>query len=918
MAVGYKGTSPPKLYVTYTLEAIQNVGLKSTEDTDPLDLKNTLVSFSYFIGGDGDTSLTMELTLMNPSVDIESKLFSWYSVIYPNTVAANATGKSEEESLEFAREHANLYVRFGYVSPDANSQSIGEEDIALSHIHKVQLYDMTYNISDKKDRIVTLRLAAPHALDMSIAVEMSEEGNERNILVECEEEGVPKDYHFILSEAIVKLLTNEKCFVVVDLSNDQKEAINDYFKEVLDPARPQIQALLTDPTVQTQRERIEPLEKVPDYLIPIFLRRKYAALELNYKTDTAAPAITNVSGGSKPSLNQVPGVAAEQHPVKVGGWVNNQFSNSAKSTVIGELEFSSDVIQETIVIGDPVNPTSYFTAPLGPFTLATSGGKTSLTLSDLIAIRNSNRFSAQVVQSDGTRRLANSTTRVLSLTVEFTKTFKVSDDPALVEWIDIIIDTYSSRAQRSWQLPATQGDVLTSQQEDSEFVELAQSSPKKKLEETGQPGNYVQFTADNPYKYADKFIEKINTKIMQSKTEESITSRVFNTVSIDVNARPNIDKRVGAPIDWEKDYLYFVGPNSYIKDIARLAGMKKFKSFDIQPENDYNVVSVSTGFNDRQDCIVTDLKWRLNQGSIFMDVLTSPQLNQQLYNVAKRFEGSEYRDVVDDILGLQVKIDFPDLTDSTTDNTMVVQRGIGISPAVRKRNKLLSSRAFAVESVKFALNQASKLVSFEDKYPNTVGAPDVIDWPRWSQRHRQKIPVNPQYLKLIDQVAKDFAWINSMGFMETFFPSVVSSDIDYYIIDGQKKSTPAIKFVSVAPSPLSVLQGQMGVENDEEAILMSAKLRSLNTFRHRIFDIYIETLGIPEMDIPANELESRDFVLWVAEPRVPGTFHWLTGVFNIKEVTHTIDRNGYRTKFRLMNSKKNTIDEIIKKNILLP
>jgi len=53
-------------------------------------------------------------------------------------------------------------------------------------------------------------------------------------------------------------------------------------------------------------------------------------------------------------------------------------------------------------------------------------------------------------------------------------------------------------------------------------------------------------------------------------------------------------------------------------------------------------------------------------------------------------------------------------------------------------------------------------------------------------------------------------------------------------------------------------------------------------------------------------------MLWVHEPRVPGTYHWVTGMYNVIGVTHRIDETGYSTDLRLNRKIPDSADQMIK------
>ena len=87
-------------------------------------------------------------------------------------------------------------------------------------------------------------------------------------------------------------------------------------------------------------------------------------------------------------------------------------------------------------------------------------------------------------------------------------------------------------------------------------------------------------------------------------------------------------------------------------------------------------------------------------------------------------------------------------------------------------------------------------------------------------------------------------------------------------------------------------------------------------FQKLITNVKVTTLGIPEMDIFPHEVMNRSVALWVHEPRVPGTYHWITGMYNIVGMRHLINNQGYSTELRLIRKLPDTADEMISYTLL--
>ena len=66
------------------------------------------------------------------------------------------------------------------------------------------------------------------------------------------------------------------------------------------------------------------------------------------------------------------------------------------------------------------------------------------------------------------------------------------------------------------------------------------------------------------------------------------------------------------------------------------------------------------------------------------------------------------------------------------------------------------------------------------------------------------------------------------------------------------------------------------------------------------------------MDVLAYEIGQRKIGLMVTEPREPGTYHWLTGVYYPIDITHKISPSeGYVTEMELLVSESNTDEEVL-------
>ena len=361
------------------------------------------------------------------------------------------------------------------------------------------------------------------------------------------------------------------------------------------------------------------------------------------------------------------------------------------------------------------------------------------------------------------------------------------------------------------------------------------------------------------------------------------------------------------PVDWDNDTgVFIIGNASLMENVFRFTNIPGvFKSFPIQSklEDGSNTVSLATGFSQRGDNIITSLNWKLKTGSVWHNLRNTPVIQQQIYNVAKRFEDEDYRDVVMALLSLNL------LPQSSTARKLVTDgdAAYGI-PASGLANDvdMVGTEVFPEETVSQALGQAANIADIK---LSTLDSADISD---------------AATKELIEKVRVDLRFILDSELIDVFFPKVSKENMDKVktkvtIINPPKgtieKDVEIFRYVT--GSPLNSLQNVMRADgfdssgNPAHAVLMQSKLRQMSIFKKLITDIRLVTLGIPEMDVWKNEIQNRNVALWVHEPRVPGTFHWITGMYTIMEFNHKLDaRTGYETSFLLAPKLPQDADEI--------
>ena len=149
--------------------------------------------------------------------------------------------------------------------------------------------------------------------------------------------------------------------------------------------------------------------------------------------------------------------------------------------------------------------------------------------------------------------------------------------------------------------------------------------------------------------------------------------------------------------------------------------------------------------------------------------------------------------------------------------------------------------------------------------------------------------------------------------VSTFFPALDVEDStmvkNSLWVDGERMNTRVPTFRKINNTPLSTFvtgssAGDVGAVSQE---LIAGKLEWLNTFSKTIVNAKASVLGIPEMDLIGDEIFNRNIFLEVNEPRNPGEQHWLTGIYNPKDIVHRMDsKGGYMMDMTLVRSSKDT------------
>ena len=108
---------------------------------------------------------------------------------------------------------------------------------------------------------------------------------------------------------------------------------------------------------------------------------------------------------------------------------------------------------------------------------------------------------------------------------------------------------------------------------------------------------------------------------------------------------------------------------------------------------------------------------------------------------------------------------------------------------------------------------------------------------------------------------------------------------------------------------------RLGEDNQRE---LQRKIMDTNFFfteamKQTMWQVELETLGIPELDNPIVEFTQRDIILRVYDSRLStNTPHWLSGAYRMNGISHTLSPSeGYKTKLRLYRSDSNKLTNLM-------
>jgi hypothetical protein len=153
-----------------------------------------------------------------------------------------------------------------------------------------------------------------------------------------------------------------------------------------------------------------------------------------------------------------------------------------------------------------------------------------------------------------------------------------------------------------------------------------------------------------------------------------------------------------------------------------------------------------------------------------------------------------------------------------------------------------------------------------------------------------------------DKLDEDFisnllSILESKTLLDKLFPLNKKSIRSYYKLDGTTvvRETDPLKLTR----EIKIFEGFSKNRNPLDSFIKDTVIAAQN-LSNEAWKVDVVTLGIPELDLPPQELGSRIVVLNVWDERTQ-SLHWLSGVYELIGIAHAIDPSrGYLTKLKLI------------------
>lgn len=892
---GYRNTAPPMVFLDFSRQSLEEIADGNYSNyQDPFDLRETLKDFRYTLTK-GNVPGEVHLTLINPSQQVEERIFSWFASINPRSYTASET-ETEESWADRAAKHALLFLRWGYINPDEN----GEAGNALSHIHEMLIYDIGYEVNDKQDRVVTLHLQNQQDISIRRQAAHKRDGKISIFSVDAETENGKsiREPASILKEMLSKLAAGDGIISYVKFSDQQQAAINDAFdglgRRDLPEGRTAYEMRASDGIVadyggyDTLRLFFQGIDldvsvrgRVEGILSPLLQKaispsQTGGTIVANLAPETAVFDAENASKNNE---------AATIGPIKV----NVNFPGYRTILDDGtEFPTTEESLSEVYLV-NPFRPASFSSGDAVPAFFDGSVDKysTQFTQQDLrLCLERGKVYllpvSRYALYKDFPGALTQSSPGVYEFDPDFYPTLRVA--------IENVRDNFYGQLHQIDEENVPDEDLtqalinFINETEGTSIPPVVDPPEEPPVEKS----KVFCTTASRSQRLID-LLDVLNKNFFET-TGDYIDTAFIQTSVVEVEDREAFTSELpGVDIDWSKDKgVVIVAPIGVINTITR--NLVNITSFDIQAPDNQETVILSTGFSKNKRNIVTDVSYRQTKSGWFQEFYQAPIIVQQLYDIGKRFEQAEYRDTILYFISIGLR--------SAGDDAVTVyenQEPVQESP-ISFEDSVLEEAFAAVQ----------RSLSDNDYIYGDITAQEFRALESESKKN------------IRENFSKDIEFIKSNDLINVFFPqtngTVGTDEARGYVDNGSGNAEETKEervYRVIAPSPLNELFGSE-VSPEKEAILLASKLKSLQDFRSRILNVRLKTLGIPEMDLYTYELNQRKIGLLVAEPRVPGTYHWLTGVYYPIDITHRISPSeGYITEIELRVTETNTADELL-------
>lgn len=166
--------------------------------------------------------------------------------------------------------------------------------------------------------------------------------------------------------------------------------------------------------------------------------------------------------------------------------------------------------------------------------------------------------------------------------------------------------------------------------------------------------------------------------------------------------------------------------------------------------------------------------------------------------------------------------------------------------------------------------------------------------------------IQDKFPEVTDQIINDLlSLMSSDSMFEVMFPL---ADIDretqmhknssYFVLKGESIEVETRDYISTRRVAINTA---LDKSSKQSLLAVDSNMQTWDKLSDIAWVVDIVTLGIPELDIPIYEVTTRVVNLIVREERVPGALHWLTGLYQIVGLQHAISpSSGYLTKLKLL------------------